>query len=475
MCFVPVFRKVAFMNKKSRKKRETDARRRASLGQIGREATASESRTVASISDADRFGLRLLREIRRLAKSDEWLFDPDGFGLVAPDGCKDSLSTAYLDYLIASAPDRGQCLEDIARYFVQGDEPLPARFEDVQMELFPVVHRRSQAEVEQLSSILGHLGSPKLARANLAEHLTIGLAYERDETVRFLSMLNLGQWGIEFRTALALAEKNLLKVNKPPFARRAEGVHVSMWNHYFGAARLLLTDDIRSLPVKGDHIAMMPHQCALIVTGTDDLDGLLRMATWREPPVGPYRPVGGIAFRLSPQGWVPWLPPEDHPAYMQFWRLQIETLVDAHGIYAGAPVTSPIAQVGGTAKHTITKEKDMKERTAPNWDAYSGQRMMIPFFVYGRDDLDVGPLDGFCRGHGAISGEEQPYQDILDIYTSEGVYYNIVIDTRLECVVPQFFINEERFFYPIVECHTMCGGVPVVDPATGRLRTPLGG
>ena len=117
----------------------------------------------------------------------------------------------------------------------------------------------------------------------------------------------------------------------------------------------------------------------------------------------------------------------------------------------------------------------MTERTAPNWDTYVRQAMMIPFFVYGRDDLDVGPLDGFCRGHGAISGEEQPYQDILGIYTSEGVYYNIVIDTRLKCVMPQFFINEERFFYPIVECRTIGGGLPVVDPATGHLQPPVGG
>ena len=115
------------------------------------------------------------------------------------------------------------------------------------------------------------------------------------------------------------------------------------------------------------------------------------------------------------------------------------------------------------------------ERTAPNWDTYIRQRMMIPFFVYGRDDLDVGPLDGFCRGHGAISGSEQPYQDKVGIYTAEGVYYSILIDTRLKCVMPQFFINEEPFFYPIVECHTVGGGLPVVDPATGRLQKPPGG
>lgn len=98
--------------------------------------------------------------------------------------------------------------------------------------------------------------------------------------------------------------------------------------------------------------------------------------------------------------------------------------------------------------------------------------MFIPFFVYGRDDLDVGPFEGFCRGHGAISGNEKSYQDKIGIYTAEGVYYNILVDTRLQCVVPQFFIDSKGYFYPIVACFTVCGGLPVIDPTTGNMRTP---
>ena len=78
----------------------------------------------------------------------------------------------------------------------------------------------------------------------------------------------------------------------------------------------------------------------------------------------------------------------------------------------------------------------MKKRTTPNWDEFGGQKMFILFFIYGRDDIDVGPFEGFCRGHGAISGNEKRYQDAIGIYTAEGVYYRILIDTRVECVVP---------------------------------------
>jgi hypothetical protein len=100
--------------------------------------------------------------------------------------------------------------------------------------------------------------------------------------------------------------------------------------------------------------------------------------------------------------------------------------------------------------------------------------MFIAFFVYGRDDLQVGPLEGFCRGWGALSGDEKTYQDTIGIYTGEGIYYNFVIDTRVKPIIPSFFIDGEAFFYPIVGCLTMCGGVPAIDPATGIMRTPIG-
>ena|SRR5437588_9627507 len=114
--------------------------------------------------------------------------------------------------------------------------------------------------------------------------------------------------------------------------------------------------------------------------------------------------------------------------------------------------------------------KKRKVRDTPNWDKLGKKRMVVPFFVYGRDDLDVGPLEGFCRGFGGITGNEKSYQDTIGIYTAEGTYYNVLIDTRVESIMPSFFIDGKAYFYPIVACFTVCGGLPVIDPATGIMR-----
>ena len=108
----------------------------------------------------------------------------------------------------------------------------------------------------------------------------------------------------------------------------------------------------------------------------------------------------------------------------------------------------------------------------PHWDDFQDLRMTVPLFIYGQEDIDVGPLHGICRGYGPISGDEKTYQDTIGIYTTDGVYHGIVIDTRCVCAVPQFVIGGVAFYFPIVACQTFCGGVSAVDPLTGDLLSP---
>jgi hypothetical protein len=97
-----------------------------------------------------------------------------------------------------------------------------------------------------------------------------------------------------------------------------------------------------------------------------------------------------------------------------------------------------------------------------------GKKMVVPDFVYGTKDLDRGPLVGTCRGYGAML-KVTKHQAIIGIYTDQGVYYNIKIDTRVISDTPQFIINDQAFFYSIVGYYTMCKGDPCIDPKTGYL------
>jgi hypothetical protein len=103
----------------------------------------------------------------------------------------------------------------------------------------------------------------------------------------------------------------------------------------------------------------------------------------------------------------------------------------------------------------------------PNFDMYFQKPIQIPAFIW--DGGDLRPFEGFCRGGGPICGEEKDWERPIGVYTKEGKYFSILIDVRVHCAVPQFFIDEEPFDFPIVRFGTLGG---TVDPDTGVLKPP---
>lgn len=63
----------------------------------------------------------------------------------------------------------------------------------------------------------------------------------------------------------------------------------------------------------------------MIITGADDADGLLAIARLTEEALKQPRPMTGYAFRLD-NGWVLFLPPVGHPAFVPLHRLSVQTL-----------------------------------------------------------------------------------------------------------------------------------------------------
>lgn len=105
-----------------------------------------------------------------------------------------------------------------------------------------------------------------------------------------------------------------------------------------------------------------------------------------------------------------------------------------------------------------------------NFDELGGQKMVIPQFIFSNGK--VRPLEGTCRGYGAVSGEEAKSEFTLGIYTETGHYYNILVDKRVKCHIPMFFIGDKPFHLAIIRCFTMGMGLPIIDPATGIMKSP---
>jgi hypothetical protein len=89
---------------------------------------------------------------------------------------------------------------------------------------------------------------------------------------------------------------------------------------------MLLLEVIRSLKITGQPVAMPVNRETLLITGSEDEDGLEMMAHLGEQKKDEPRPVCPVAHILNGDEWEPWLPPPDHPHYDAFRLLELKYL-----------------------------------------------------------------------------------------------------------------------------------------------------
>ena len=113
--------------------------------------------------------------------------------------------------------------------------------------------------------------------------------------------------------------------------RITPGLWASGWADSHDASRLILRDLIQEIEVKGDHVAMVPNRDVLLITGSEDHQGLAAMITIAEKSLDQPRGVCGAAFRLGWNDWSPYLPDPDNPLRARFETLHIKSICEDYG------------------------------------------------------------------------------------------------------------------------------------------------
>jgi hypothetical protein len=137
---------------------------------------------------------------------------------------------------------------------------------------------------------------------------------------------DLRMWDATFYQAIEAAKHNLEQLGNVAFANINNRCFASATGDNYDASRLILVDLIRRLPVRGEYIAMVPNRDSLIITGSEDEQGLgilckLARESFQQP-----RPISTIALRLDGDEWHPWLPDEESPLYGVFRELRLRTM-----------------------------------------------------------------------------------------------------------------------------------------------------
>ncbi len=254
----------------------------------------------------------------------------------------------YERYKEALLDGRGQrAIDDLAHHWMQLLQHAEAQYALDTSRMIPLLRSRFDFSVTTLrSEAQGQEETAKavgqLARQVLADHLVIALAEDSPHAWRYITETQLTHAGLTWDAALALAMKNLRRV-EPAFAQPTS--FIASEGHTWipttrqsphSAAGLLWPDRCRSLPVAGQHVAFAPFAHMLAITGSENYPELARLAavTLSFSKTIADKPLTAIPLVLDGNQWRPWMPPPAHPVYgaiRELWYLHENSLYADQG------------------------------------------------------------------------------------------------------------------------------------------------
>lgn len=284
----------------------------------------------------DEFAAQLCRDARKAGETCQFEYDRDTFQLrfLKEDGTIDvtsSLQNVYAEYLETPAASRAAVVKRFLRGILSRKREMPDEFDDARPDILPVIRsrffserlkleRRSGGEFGKASDLLG---------IPLGDQFEAIFVYDLPDSMRYLGTGALDDWDVSIYEVAEAAKQNLSELSTS-FAGIESQFYLCAEADNYASSRILLVDNIRQLEVKGDWVAMVPNRDTLLITGSDDTDGLRMMAHMAEEAYKRPRRQGLGLLRLVDGEWETWFPPEDSPVHQQFLKLELMSRADEY-------------------------------------------------------------------------------------------------------------------------------------------------
>lgn len=268
----------------------------------------------------DAFADRLRREILRSGEDRPIRYDKERFSLEVGEGHVIYLQNIYEEY--CAAPPAVQT--DVFRRYVllKDDVPLAKTLDEALPHLIPRVRERFFFTSLLLTFEAEGRKLPRFAFKTFADHFAIELAYDLPQQSVHVMQDTLDEWKTALEEALKLAQGNLQAMTTVPLKVIRPGLYVSPWNDTYAPSRLLLPEYITSHQVKGEPVVAVANRDLLLLTGSQDPEGLEEMARRvhqaREKP----RFMTGHVLVWSEGAWSLFTPEPDQSSFTDFLMLR---------------------------------------------------------------------------------------------------------------------------------------------------------
>jgi hypothetical protein len=228
-----------------------------------------------------------------------------------------------VEFWEAPLSDSDDSLQCVVRGWRVGRTALPKRYGDARPDLIPIVRSLAAYHAHRLRMEIAGRKTVDCPYHRVSHHLAAWLAHDPiSGTMQTVTQEELDAWGVSFLDAMHAALVNLWERGDP--FDEIKGCYVSRDAGESGASWLLVWEALRRLPVKGDVIAMAVNPDMLIITGSDDHEGLRTMLRLMRTALKKRGQMSTMAMCLEPKRWAPWVPPLWHPLFNKFycWRMR---------------------------------------------------------------------------------------------------------------------------------------------------------
>lgn len=276
----------------------------------------------------ENFARVIMRELKASGDNRKATFDADAFQLNFHDQYdlvgQVNLGNLYEEFLAKPLKSRRAFLRNTVRSLLAYHKAPPDDFEAASHDLLLSLRSRAYFSLTEMQSWIDGHHDFAWPHSPIANYLGVGIVYDLPEAMIMLQQEQLDAWDISYYEAVEAAQANLSEL-EADFASIDNHVYVSATEDQYDASRLLIPDLVRELAVRGDTVAMVPNRDCLIITGTEEFEGIELMSTFARDALKRPRPLSGMAFSLQGDEWSPWLPPIEHPAAEIFAALRIES------------------------------------------------------------------------------------------------------------------------------------------------------
>lgn len=274
----------------------------------------------------EQFARLFIERLRRGGETRPIKYDRKHFCLIIDSGhavC--NLGNLFHYYRSYNGHAREDFLYTQVRNWFVMHKPMPTCFDDAKADLLPKLESRAELEADNLEGRFG-----ERPYHVIGEHLGLTLVYDWPSAVMWIGQDELQKWGVTFDEAIEIARQNLLTLAPPVLTGHRPGFYMSHTGDNYDATRLILVELIRELPVKGSPVALAANRDTVIITGTDDEEGLASMAEIAADAVKMPYSLAPLAFRLDGGDWFPWSPSSEHSQYVAFKNLEMGHMGNAY-------------------------------------------------------------------------------------------------------------------------------------------------